>query len=237
MCIRDRLYGSEVTSRIYLPHFPIRSLYITNKWVGQLSLNIYEEEENNIDFTMNFDRMVKIHRDLKSKSSGEFSIYYNGKGIPYIEIKDSCISITVDTNIVFNEKLSDQSINTIKKLVLKINSLTGFVSSFTGDNEQSINLESLNKTNIKNITKVIKIRDNTYVNITDVIELGDVILTDKYKLYQVVQANPAGDIGWNYSTYLVKGALCDMSIVDSLPNDYRKIINDRQYGLNKIKKE
>ncbi len=234
---KSELYGSEISSRIYLPHFPIRALYTTNKWIGQLSLNVYEEEENNIEFTMNFDRMVKTHRDLKEKISGELSIQYIGNGTPFIEKKDSTLKLTIDTNIVFDSDLNNSDINTMKKLVTKINTLQGFSSSYTGDNESSVNLDNISKTNIKNITKKINVKDKTYANITDVIELGDVILTDKFRLYQVLQANPAGDIGWNYSTYIVKGNLCDMSLVDSLPNDYRKIINDRQYGLNKIKKE
>lgn len=234
---KSELYGSEVSSRIYLPHFPIRALYLTNKWAGQLSLNVYEEDENNIDFTMNFDRMVKTHRDLKEKISGELSVYYTGNGTPYIEKKNSTIKFAIDTNIVFEEDLNNPEINTIKKLVTKINSLQGFSSVYTGNNESSINLDNFINSSIKNITKKINVRDKTYANITDVIEMGDVILTDKYRLYQVLQANPAGDIGWNYSTYFVKGNLCDMSLVDSLPNDYRKIINDRQYGLNKIRKE
>lgn len=234
---KSELYGSEVSSRIYLPHFPIRALYTTNKWAGQLSLNIYEEDENNIEFTVNFDRMVKIHRDLKEKISGELSIYYTGNGTPFFSKKDSTIKIMIDTNVVLDDDLNNSDINTMKKLVDKINTLQGFTATYTGNNEPSVNLDNICKVNIKGLVKKINVKDKTYCNITDVIEMGDVILTDKYRLYQVLQANPAGDIGWNYSTYIVKGNLCDMSLVDSLPNDYRKIINDRQYGLNKIKKE
>ena len=234
---KSELYGSEISSRIYLPHFPIRALYNTNKWTGGLNLNIYEEVENEISITVNFDRMVNIHRELKNLSSGNIAISYSGAGIPFVKIKDNVLTLFVDNNIVIEKSLKNSDFNTIKKVVSIINTIPNFTSNNTGENEPSINLENINKASFKNITKELLIKDNTYANITDVIEAGDVVLTDKFRLYQVVQANPSGEIGWNYSTYMIKGGLCDLSLVDSLPNDYREVISKNQYGLGKIRKE
>lgn len=234
---KSELYGSEISSRIYLPHFPIRALYNTNKWTGGLNLNIYEEVENEINFTVNFDRMVTLHRELKNKISGTIVLTYSGNANANIKIFNERIKILIDKNILIDKSLKDGDFNNIKKVIIYLNSLPGFSCFNTGDNELSINIENIDYKLVKNINKIINIKDNTYVNTTDVIELGDVILTDKFRLYQVIQANPGGDIGWAYSVYMIKGGICDLSLVDSLPNDYREIINSRQYGLNKINKE
>lgn len=234
---KSELYGSEISSRIYLPHFPIRAIYNTNKWVGGLNLNIYEETESEISFTVNFDRMVRLHRELKNKTNGTVKISYSGNGNPFIKIKNNVLRLTIDENVILEKSLKDSDFNTVKKVVSYINNITGFSIVLTGNNDPAINLENVDNFNFKNIEKTINIKDNTYANITDIIETGDIILTEKFRLYQVIQANPAGEIGWAYSTYNIKGGLCDMSLVDSLPNDYREIVNKRQYGLNKINKE
>ena len=234
---KSELYGSEEKSRIYLPHFPIRALYNSSKWSGGLTLNIYEENEEDTAFTVNFDRMVNYHRQLKNKTSGTIKLEYSGAGNPFIKISNNILQLSIDNNNSITIDLTNQEFNTVRKVVNKINTVRGFSCSFEGENENSKNIQNIDRINFKGSTKEILVNDNTYSNITDVIEMGDVILTDKYKLYQVTSARPAGDIGWNYSTYLISGTACDLSLVDSLPNDYRQIINKNQLGLGKIKKE
>ena len=96
-----------------------------------------------------------------------------------------------------------------------------------------VNLLDLDLTKYKSIAAFI----NDANKKSSVLELsyeGDIILTDKYKLYQVNNVYPTGLIMNDYISWTCKCNVMDNALAN-LPNDYRKIVARNQYALPKTK--
>jgi hypothetical protein len=108
-----------------------------------------------------------------------------------------------------------------------------------GKNDISSRIVSFNETNFTGKELNFYIPDTTYDNSTEVIEMGDLILTNKWRLYQANSVKMAGDFGyytygWDYTTYIIKGDLINIDQAN-LPGDYKKQIIEHYEG--KINKE
>lgn len=234
---KSSVYDEAKHGRVYLPHFEQRALYKSQQWAGELNLNVYEEKEQPSEFTFSFSRMVNNLRELKEKKAGKLTISNkNDYDVNFI-IENGKLVIKSDTAVIIEKKLSDYS--SIKLMIDSIlsNTTSNISISYAGDSEKAENLYPVNIKLMSGHTKYIDVKDRLYENCSDVIELGDIIMNDKFKLYTVDSAFPSDDGVNDYITWTVKGELMDLAIVDSLPNDYRAIINKNKYGLPKVDME
>jgi len=225
------LYGTETHSRIYLPPFEINAMHATNPWQGLIGSDDYEEKEENIKIVVNFDNMVKTIRDIKDKNITEMYIEYAGAEKPEIEKTGNIINIYLNT--ILTKTVSTVDFGTFKKLSAEINTVPGMSATYLL-NEESSKIEDFNKTSFRNQRLVLVIKDITYDKMTDVIEMGDVLITEKWRVYEVKSANPTSDFGWNYATYTLECNLIELDVLDGLPGNYRLEIEKRQYGMRKI---
>lgn len=235
--ILDTVYGAPKHSKIFLPPFEIRAKHVTNPWVGVLNMEPYQEQEQNITFEINFNRMVKTIRELKYAKKASINISFAGAGVPSIKKSGNQLSIFVNNMMIATYGMTDGNCAEIDDLVNQINQIPYFTATSIGDKDFSINLVDFEKTvftgNVFNFFSF----NSIYKNMTDVIELGDAILTNKFRIYQVLNANPTGDFGWNYATYTLSCNLYPVEQLDGLPENYRSIIERNQYGMPKINKE
>lgn len=230
---------NNTLNRVYLPHFELRALYKTNAFVPNLSLDgMYQEKEENMEFVFNFERMVNTIRDLKDSVSGTFKIRNVSKEELLIEISNGIFKATTPLGVViFEEKLEDYS--SIRLLIDKISEQTDFVRiEYDGNSEPATSINSfhviLNKGNIFNIN----VDNSIYKNISDVIEDGFVIITDRARVYSVVSAVPENDsYGNEYIGWKCMGKLENLTIVDTLPNDAKQLVQKLTYGLSKVNME
>ena len=230
---------NNTLNRVYLPHFELRALYKTNVFVPNLSLDgMYQEKEENMEFVFNFERMVNTIRDLKDSVSGTFKIRNISKEELLIEISNGIFKATTPLGVViFEEKLEDYS--SIRLLIDKISEQTDFVRiEYDGNSEPATSINSfhviLNKGNIFNIN----VDNSIYKNISDVIEAGFVIITDRARVYSVVSAVPENDsYGNEYIGWKCMGKLENLTIVDTLPNDAKQLVQKLTYGLSKVNME
>lgn len=228
------LYGTETHSRIYLPPFDINAMYATNPWQGIIGVEAYEEREENKKIVVNFDNMVKTIRELKEKNIAELSIQYAGIPSPAIEKTGNNLGIYLNGSLY---KTIDLIVyNTFKKLVAEVKTVPGMTAVYT-ENEECSKIPDFNLTGFKNQNLKIEIKNTIYDEMTDVIEMGDVIITEKWRVYEVLAANPTSDFGWNYSTYTLNCNLIELDVLDGLPGNYRREIEKHQYGLRKINTE
>jgi hypothetical protein len=236
----DELYGGETFrgSRIYTPPFKIRAFYLDNKWTQQLGSDTfpYLELQEDITFAVNFDNMILKIRDLKAKKTTELKLEYKGRGEAYLSKKDNMMKLEFDEQIVELD-LSSSYLRTTKKLADFLNSLNLFICEFCGDNDISVNLVDFKKTKFSNKKISFFSEDDTYKNMTDIIESGDLILTEKYFLYEVHSNLPGGNIGWDYSMMLLTANTRSLDKAE-LPNNWNDLIRQREYGLrDKLKIE
>lgn len=233
----SNVYGDATHGRIYLPHFEQRALYKSVQWAGELGLNIYEEKEENTELTFNFDRMVNNIRALKNKVSGKMTIGNSNEYPIRFVVEDGYLTIDGMSTTIIKEDLS--KFGSIKALISAVNSNTtsNITMTYEGDGERASLMQSMDMAILPGHTKYVDIKNGLYENCTDVIELGDLIMTDKYKLFTVVSAYPSDDSINDYVSWTVKGSIIDMSKVDGLPEDYRAIINRSRYGLPKVNME
>lgn len=234
---KSEVYGSETKGRVYLPHFSQRGVYITNTWQNMLTLNNYEEtEDKNLTIEYNFDRMVRKIRELKTRISGTLSIKNNRKNTIVLNIEDGIFKLKLDENKIIIKKLTEYP--SMRYLIATLNEeLEDIVLSYEGNGEKAENLKNVSNIVIRpRHTKYVEVEDRTYVNTTDVIELGDILLTDKFKAYSVVKAVPGGTLN-DYTTWVVQGSLIDLALVDGMPNDYRQILKQNRYSLPKTNME
>lgn len=232
----DELYGEAKTGRIYLPPFGLRGIYNNNKWVGFTDSGQYQEKEESMQLMFNFGDMVRKITDLKRKHTAEMFITYSGKGIPSIEKINNILTLYINNKSYLTFDLSSQSFSTVRKLGSRIDAYTDWTCRLAGQNDVSSNLIDFNKTVFSSRETMIYSIDDTYKNITDVVEVGDVIITDHNRLYEVSQSKPAGDFGWNYTLWQL-----DLTLVPidrfNLPGNYSKQIKDSPHGLSKINME
>jgi hypothetical protein len=230
--VKDTLYGEEKTTRIYLNPFEIRAFHLDNPWKQLLGGNgaAYREEEDNIQFVMNFEDMVTKIRNLKYGHIAEMTITYHGVYVPYASKSGNMFTIKVNGATIGYFDVTNGNYNTVQKLANAINGLSGFSVVITGKNDTASNLVSFTEVAFKGVGLMVYTLDTSYANITDVIEHGDVILTNKWRLYEVLNANPAGDVGWDYVTYVVSCNLANVNQVQ-LPSDYTGKVAAYKYGI------
>lgn len=230
---------NDTLNRMYLPYFELRALYKTNAFVPNLSLDgIYQEKEENMEFVFNFERMVNTIRDLKDSISGVFYIKNISKDSALVEIKEGKISAKTMFGVsLFEEKLSDYS--SVELLIDKINQETNcFKIEYKGHTEPADGLNNFHTVLKPGRVFELNVDSNTYKNITDVIEAGFVIITDRARVYSVVSAVPENDsYGNEYIGWKCLGKLENLAIVDTLPNDAKQLIQKLRYGLSKVNME
>lgn len=236
----DDLYGETQIARIYLPAFSIRAYHLDNTWrqvLGEGTMP-YLETQDNIQFVLNFEDMVQTIRDLKVRHTTDIFIDYTGNGEATASKSNDQFIIKVDGAEVANFDLTSSSYNTTNKLTSAISGLSGFLATSEGQNDSSSSLVSFRETRFYKSSKLnIYSEDETYQNSTDVIEAGDLVLTHKWFLYEVLSNLPGGDYGWDYATYVLS---CNIRSVDKaqLPNNYIEQIRRHEYGLrDKIEME
>lgn len=231
---KSEIYNEAIGARIYLPHFEQRALYNMNSWVGNVGLNNYVETEDTIDFEFNFARMVCNIRDLKDKKSGKLTIKNNSKEILHLIIEENKF-ILRSPNSVILLSLNLTDYKSIKQFINVAKSKCSLIDlDYSGDMEEAKNITSVNKKLLPSRKEEIEVISRVYQNCQDVIWDGDIILTDKYKLYQVNNAYPTGAMINEYTSWTCKCNIIDLAIA-SLPDDYRKIVERNNYGLPKTK--
>jgi hypothetical protein len=238
----DEVYNTEKISRVYLPHFSQRSQYKTNTWTAQLNLNIYEEQEQNLIFSFGFDRMVQNIRALKDRINGTIIIQNKRKTSVTLVIENEHFVLYLGENILLDENISKSQSKhqSVKKFVNWLNNnIADMKFSYEG-NDDLINTIKTKAPLIiqRGKTKNLEIKDSTYENASDVIENGTIIVTDRFRGYQVLNAYPQNDSFSNqWLIWNCEGNLIDLSKIDGLPNNYRSIIEKNRYGIPKIKME
>ena len=231
---KSEIYNEAIGARIYLPHFEQRALYNMNSWVGNVGLNNYIETEDTIDFEFNFARMVCNIRDLKDKKSGKLIIKNNSKEILHLIIEENKF-ILRSPNSVILLSLNLTDYKSIKQFINVAKAKCSLIDlDYLGDMEEAKNITSVNKKLLPSRKEEIEVVSRVYQNCKDVVWDGDIILTDKYKLYQVNNAYPSGAMINEYTSWTCKCNIIDLAIA-SLPDDYRKIVERNNYSLPKTK--
>lgn len=226
----SEVYKEEKHGRIYLPHFEQRSLYKTNTFISQLDTANYTEKEDSLEMEYDFGRMVHNINELKSKSAGKLILTNNSKIPLEFEINDKFV-IKNYSEILYSKKIEGTVYNFINT-VINETSLVKF--EYVGDSEV---LDFLEKTNFKLLPRrkrEITLNNSVYKNTYDVISRGDLVLNDRFKLYQVVGAYPKNDSYGQYISWNVELQLFNLAKADGLPNDFKELIEENQYGLGKI---
>jgi len=229
----DTLYGDEMAAgRIYLPPFEIRAYHLDNTWRQMLGEGTipYLETQENIQFVMNFDDMVHKIRTIKHGHSVDINIEYTGSSTAWIMKSGNILSLK-DAGSQYNFDLTTVAYRTTDKLSAAIHSLTNFTVEVYGQKVLSTKLASFGKTYFNSDINInVYAADLTYQNITDVVEAGDLILTNKWHLYEVLSNVPGGDYGWDYTTYIIT---CNIRSVDKaqLPNNYVEQVRRHEYGV------
>jgi len=228
----DTLYVEEQHSRIYLPPFEIRAMMLTNPWRQLLGYEAIKEEEDNIQFVVNFEDMVQRVRALSGGHITDMYITYDGDStdIPAAAKTGSSFVVRKNGSVLATYDLTTTDYNTTKKLGTAINTIDDFSVTLQGRNDSSVNLVDFANSTFQGATLNVYSLDHTYDNITDVIEYGDLIMSNKWRLYEVMNANPSGDFGWDFVQYTLSCNLARMDQV-SLPGDYEEQIIEHQYGI------
>lgn len=230
----DDLYGGENFggSRIYLPPFQIRSIYLEKEWNQSLGTDTfpYLEVQEDAVFTVNFDNMVRIIRDLKQIYNSEILIEHMDNTVVSAKKEGSTFQLFSNNNST-TLNLNESRYRTTKKLADEISSMGNrYKVTHIGENDLSVNIVDFRNTFFTRKTLSMYSEDETYKNCTDIIEKGDLILTDKFFLYEVHSNIPSGNFGWNYSTMTFTGNVRSLDKVE-LPNNWNDLIRRREYGL------
>lgn len=228
----SEVYNEAKNGRIYLPHFEQRALYSLNEFQGLIGLNNYVEKEDTLKFEFNFARMVCNIRDLKDKKAGKLMIKNISNEIFLLSIENNKFVVKSKNQVI----LLEEDLTKYKSITAFINSAKKRCSvidlSYEGDMEEAKNINSVSMRLVPNRKEEIWVNDRLYENCGDVIDNGDIILTDKYKLYQVNNAYPTGAMVNEYTSWTCHCNVTDIAIAN-LPDDYRKIITRNSYGLPK----
>ncbi len=237
----DEVYESDEfgRSRIYLEPIEMRMYHLEDPWtqvVGQDTAPYLEVQEN-VNFVVNFKDMVDILRDHKDKKLSDLQISYKGSGVPTIEKANNILILKVNGHTKKEYDLEDEKFRTTTQLSKKINLLDDFECELKGESDRSINLVDFDKTSFYNTKVSVFSKDKTHENSSDVIERGDLILSNKWFLYEVLTNVPGGNMGWDYSTMVLQSNLRSLDKAN-LPNNWKKLIERKQYGIkSKIKME
>jgi len=226
----DNVYMEEQFERIYLTPFTIRAFHLDNTWKQMLGgLMPYREEEDNIQFVLNFENMVQTIRDLASSHTSEIVISYSGIGNPTAVKANGNLNFYVNGSMVGTFTVTNANYNTTYKLANAISSLPYFTVILNGSSDISSNLVDFSAVSFKNKSILIYSPSTQYANVTDVIEYGDLILTNKWRLYEVINANPGGNMAWDYVTYVLSCNICPINKA-VLPGDYLQQIKAHQFN-------
>lgn len=227
----------EDLSRIYLNPFEIRSLHSNGKWNGYLGSDMYSEKEGAMTIFVNFENMVQKISDLKRKHISNLYIKFLGKGSPTIQKRDNLLTIWIGKQKYLEYDLTDRRYSTIKKIASYIHDYDDFECELEGENDLSRNIVDFDKTTFSGRQVLIYTEDTAFKGVSDVIEMGDAILTNKYRLYEVMDAAPGGDFGWEYTTWKLECVLATPEKFN-LPGNYIEQIQQNEYGLkNKLDME
>ncbi|MAG50302.1 hypothetical protein CL621_01515 [archaeon] len=226
----DTLYN-EAQSRIYLPPFEIKSLHLDNSWMQLLS-STYREQEENIVFVMNFETMVKTIRDQKNKHVTDIYVTYDGDTavVPALKKSGDTLQLITDGSVVEMFNLNALTYNTTYKVASALQAQVGFEAEISGVNDDSSNIVNFATTTFQEAELNIYSLDDTFTNITDVVEAGDLVLTNKWRLYEVYNANPSGNFGWEWIQYSITCNLAPIERVN-LPGNYIEQIRQHQLNL------
>ena len=226
----DSLYN-EAKDRIYLNPFKLRALHLDNSWKQILGGNStpYRETQEEMSFVCNFDNMVKIIREKKNEIVSSLSIEYTGNLKTLIWKKDGFLYLKVgDDRLEFN--LEEERYNSFKKVRNELRFLGFMAANLEGENLKSNNINDFEQAVLNGAKIKLEVKNNQYENITDVIEIGDLILTNKNWLYEILEALPGGDLGWDYATYILKSRITKVDKL-VLPKNYIQRIKNNGYGL------
>lgn len=224
------VYKEEKHGRIYLPHFEQRALYKTNTFISSLDTANYTEKEESLEMEYDFGRMVHNINELKSKSAGVLTLTNNSKVPLEFEISDYLI-IRKFTEVLYKKKIEGSIYNFINEVLKETNLV---ILEYTGDSEELSFLEKLSFKLLPRRKQEISLNNSIYKNTSDVISHGTLILNDRMKLYQVVGAYPKNDSYGQYISWNVQLQLFNLAKADGLPNDFKELIEENQYGLGKI---
>lgn len=227
---RSNVYKEELHGRIYLPHFTQRALYKTNTFVSQLNAKGYIESEQNMEMEFNFARMVNNIHNVKQKTAGKLVIKNTSK-IP-LEITINFKKLIVKNHIhtLYEKELKEK----VYDFIDIVNKETDLIDlSYTGDGDELVFADKIDiRKLLPRREHEIILNNSVYRNTGDVINLGDLILSDRMKLYQVVGAYPKNDSYSQYISWTVSLELFNLAKADGLPNDYVELIKENQYGLD-----
>lgn len=228
---KHELYIEESQNgRLYLPPIELRSLHDDGKWRGSLGMNIYGESEQPMVMYVNFEDMVQKMTEARRRHISNLYIKYLGQGIPTIQKRNNILTVWIGKVKTLEYDLNNRAYSTIRKLASHIHSFDDFECELEGENDLSRNILEFDKTSFSGRQVLIYTEDTAYNNVTDVIEMGDAILTNKYRLYEVQDVAPAGEFGWNYTTWKIE---CKLASVENfnLPGNYVEQIKRNSYGL------
>ena len=226
----SEVYKEETHGRVYLPHFEQRALYKTNTFISSLDTANFTEKEDSLEMEYDFGRMVHNINELKSKTAGKLILTNNSKIPLEFEISDKLI-IRNYTEVLYSRKIE----GSVYKFINDILNETSLIKlEYTGDNETMDFLERLSFKLLPRRKKEIALNNSIYKNVSDVISHGTLILNDRMRLYQVVGAYPKNDSYGHYISWNVELQLFNLAKADGLPNDFKELIEQNQYGLGKI---
>lgn len=226
----SEVYKEEIHGRVYLPHFEQRALYKTNTFISSLDTANFTEKEESLEMEYDFGRMVHNINELKSKTAGKLILTNNSKIPLEFEISDKII-IRNYAEILYSKKIE----GSIYKFINDVLNETSLIKlEYTGDNETMEFLERLSFKLLPRRKKEITLNNSIYKNVSDVISHGTLILNDRMRLYQVVGAYPKNDNYGQYISWNVELQLFNLAKADGLPNDFKELIEQNQYGLGKI---
>ncbi len=213
----DSLYNEEQYTRVYTEPFEIRAKFIVNIWKSIVGLEGPQQQEDNLQLSVNFESMVQTIRDLKNSHYCELKIFYTGTGTASVSNSEN--NLILKENNLIKEIIDLTVYDTTDKISEKINTISFFQCEKKGKNDLSINLVSFPETYFYGNVIVIYSDNQKYKSVTDVIEMGDVIMTLDKRVYEIKQAYPAGNMGWEYHSYILNCELADMDKI-ILPEPY-----------------
>lgn len=224
----SKVYKEEKHGRIYLPYFEQRAIYKTNTFISQLSVENYTEKEENLELEYNFGRMVHNIHELKVNSSGKFIIKNVSKIPLFIDITNEKFIIRNHAVELYSKELKGSAY----KFVNELKKETSLIEiEYNGDSEEMTFIDTMSLKILPRRTVELDLNNSTYKNAEDVINRGSVIVTDKYRAYEVVGAYPRDDIYGTYVSWKVQLSLINLAKLDGLPDEFVEFIKKHQYGL------